>query len=120
MLFLLQALGFEIFFDLQLQDSDIEEQIELTAKVEKSIESDSNSNELEIGAALACLLSDPPIDSESLGDNLAISMIVDQLGMNPFCSLLDASDTPSLTWKLEEGFLSSSSESGSEPESDSI
>ncbi|KAF5934654.1 hypothetical protein HYC85_030825 [Camellia sinensis] len=98
-----RAPGFEIFFDLQLQDSDTEEQTKLTAKATKSTESDSNSSELKVGAALACLLSDPQINSESLGDNLTISMIRDQQGANP----------------SSEGFLSNSSESSSEPESDS-
>ncbi|KAF5932808.1 hypothetical protein HYC85_028979 [Camellia sinensis] len=83
--------GFEIFFNLQLQESDTEEQTEPTAEATKSTESDSNSSELEVGAALACLLSDPQINPESLGDDLT----------------------------LEEGFLSISSELGSELESDS-
>ncbi|THG17752.1 hypothetical protein TEA_030168 [Camellia sinensis var. sinensis] len=47
-----------------------EEQTELTAEAEQSTEGESNSSELEMGAALACLLSDPLIDLENLGDDL--------------------------------------------------
>ncbi|GMP35086.1 hypothetical protein CsSME_00007686 [Camellia sinensis var. sinensis] len=43
-----------------------------------SKENDSDNNELEVGAALACLFSDLPADPKSLGDNLTISMIGDQ------------------------------------------
>ncbi|GMP34651.1 hypothetical protein CsSME_00007433 [Camellia sinensis var. sinensis] len=46
-------------------------------------------------------------------------MIGDQSGVNRSSGILDASNAPSLTWQLEEGFLSSNSESGSELESDS-
>ncbi|GMP89294.1 hypothetical protein CsSME_00040933 [Camellia sinensis var. sinensis] len=46
-------------------------------------------------------------------------MIGDQLGMDPSGDILDVSIAPSLIRQLEEGFLSSNSESGSEPESDS-
>ncbi|KAF5934632.1 hypothetical protein HYC85_030803 [Camellia sinensis] len=71
--------NFEIFFDLQLQDSDTKERVEtIIAEAERSIESDFDNGELEVGAALACPLSDPPIDSESLGDNLIVSVIGDQ------------------------------------------
>ena len=61
------------------------------------MESDSDNNELGVGAALSCLLLDPPADLESLGDYLIISMIEDQPGVNPSNSILDASNAPSLT-----------------------
>ncbi|KAF5932136.1 hypothetical protein HYC85_028307 [Camellia sinensis] len=63
-----------------------------TAQVIQNAESDFDSNELKVGAALACLLLDPPINSESLGDNLTVSTIGDQSGVNPFSSILDTSD----------------------------
>ncbi|GMP36826.1 hypothetical protein CsSME_00008825 [Camellia sinensis var. sinensis] len=47
-------------------------------------------------------------------------MIGDQSAVGPSSGILDASIAPSLVWQYEKGFLSSSSESGSEPESDSI
>ncbi|KAF5933234.1 hypothetical protein HYC85_029405 [Camellia sinensis] len=104
-----------------LQDSDTKERAEpITAEAAKSTKNDSDSNEFQMGAALACLFSDPQINSESLGDDLTISMIGDQPGANPSSGILDASGAPSLTWQLEEGYLSSSSKSGSKPESDSI
>lgn len=103
---------------MQLQDNDTEEKAELTTKAEKSMENDSDNCELEVGVALACLLSDSPADSKSLRDNLTISMIGDQPGVNPCSSILDASEAPFLIWQLEEGYLCRF-ESGSEPESDS-
>ncbi|XP_028079120.1 uncharacterized protein LOC114280909 [Camellia sinensis] len=109
--------GFKIFFNLKLQDSDAKEKTEPNIDARQSMESGSNNSELGVGAALACLLSDPPADSESLGDNLTISTIGDQLSVNPSSSILDALEAPSLVWKLEKGYLSSS-KSDDELESD--
>jgi len=67
---------------------------------------------------LAYLLTDPLADSENVGDNLTISMIGDQPGVNPSNSILDASEAPSLIWQLEKGYLSNF-ESSDEPEYDS-
>lgn len=89
---------FEIFFDLQLQESDAEEKVEPTVEAEKSMENDSDNSELGVGTSLACLLTDPPVDSESLGDKLTISMIGDQPGVNPSNSILDASEAPFIVW----------------------
>ena len=54
--------GFEIFFDLQLSGDDVaEEQTDPSAEVEQCKKVQSEDTELEMGVALACLLSDPPI-----------------------------------------------------------
>lgn len=54
--------GFEIFFVLQLSEDDVvEEQIDPLAEVEQNEKMDSESAEIEMGVALACLISDPPI-----------------------------------------------------------
>ncbi|THF98411.1 hypothetical protein TEA_025587 [Camellia sinensis var. sinensis] len=72
----------------------------------------SEDTELEMGVALASLLSDPPIDHKCLGDNFSVSMIGDEMAAGLATTILDASIAPSLTWQYEEGFLSSSAGSG--------
>ncbi|KAF5934569.1 hypothetical protein HYC85_030740 [Camellia sinensis] len=112
--------GFEIFFDLQLPGDDVaEEQTDPSVKVEQSEKAQSEDVELEVGVALASLLSDPSIDQICLGDNSSVSMIGDETAAGLPATILDASIAPSLIWQYEEGFLSSSTGSGSEPESDS-
>lgn len=52
--------GFEIFFDLQLQGDEVaKEQTDPPVVAEQCKEDESDGTELEMGAALACLLSDP-------------------------------------------------------------
>ena len=46
-------------------------------------------------------------------------MTGDQSAVDPFGGILDAYIAPSLVWQFKEGFLSSSSESGSEPKFES-
>ncbi|KAF5933295.1 hypothetical protein HYC85_029466 [Camellia sinensis] len=112
--------GFEIFFDLQLSRDDVaEEQTDASAEVEQCKEVDSENTEIEMAVALACLLLDPPIVHECLGDDLSVSMIGNETAASPSLSILDTSIPPSLIWQYEEGFLSSSTGSGSEPKSDS-
>lgn len=83
------------------------------------MEDDSYDNsEVEVGEALANLLTDPAADLGNLGDNFTVSMIGEELCVDATSGILDASKAPCLTWQLEEGFLSSS-KSGDEPESDS-
>ena len=72
-----------------------------------------------MGVALACLLSDTLIVHECLGDDLSVSMIGNEMAANPPSNILDASIAPSIVWQYEDGFLSSSTRSGNEPESDS-
>ena len=79
----------------------------------------SEDAENEMGAALACLLSDPPIEQRCLGDSSSVCVIGNGVAAGLPSAILDASIAPSLIWQYEEGFLSSSSGSGSEPESDS-
>lgn len=112
--------GFEIFFDLQLSRDDVaEEQTDPPVEAEQCKEEDSESTEIEMGVALACLLLDPQITQECLGDNFSISMIGNEAAVSPSSNILDASIAPSLVWQYEEGFLSSSIGLSSEPESDS-
>ena len=89
--------GFEIFFDLQISGDDVaEEQTDPSVEVEQCKEVDSESTEIEIGVALACLLSDPPIVHECLGDDLSMSMIGNEMATSPPLNILDASIAPSL------------------------
>ncbi|KAF5931579.1 hypothetical protein HYC85_027750 [Camellia sinensis] len=112
--------GFEIFFDLQLSGDEVaKEQTDPLAEAEQFQEEDSESTEIEMGVALACLLSDPQIVPECLGDNFLVFMIGVEAIVGPFSSILDASIAPSLVWQYGEGFLSSSFGSGSELEFDS-
>ncbi|KAF5949593.1 hypothetical protein HYC85_011586 [Camellia sinensis] len=57
--------------------------------------------------------------AESADECFANGMDSNQPGVKPSSNILDASEAPSLVWQLEEGYLSSSSESSSEPEFDS-
>ena len=79
----------------------------------------SEDVENEMGVALTCLLSDPPIEQKCLGDNFSVCMIRNETAAGLPSTILDASIAPSLVWQYEEGFLSNSAGSGSEPESDS-
>ena len=91
--------GFEIFFDLQLPGNEVtKEQTDPPAKAEQCKEDESSGTELEIGAALACLLLDPSINLESLGDDFIVSTIGDQSGVDPSGGILDASNAPYLIW----------------------
>ena len=55
--------GFEIFFDLQLSgDAVAEEQTAPLAEAEQSKYWEFVDVEIVMGVALACLLSDPPIE----------------------------------------------------------
>ena len=63
--------------------------VELSKKVE------SKDAEIEMGVALACLLSDPPIVHECLGDS-SVSMIGNEVAASPSSSILDVSIAPSL------------------------
>ncbi|KAF5932738.1 hypothetical protein HYC85_028909 [Camellia sinensis] len=70
--------GFEIFFDMQLFGDDVAKaQTDPPTEVEQCEAVDFESTELEMGVALASLLSDPPIGQECLGDNSSVSVIGD-------------------------------------------
>ena len=57
--------------------------------------------------------------TEVLGDNFSVRVIGNETAAVLPANILDASIAPSLIWQYEEGFLSSSTGSGNEPESDS-
>ena len=94
--------GFEIFFDIHLSGEDVAEaQTDPPTEVEHYEAVDPEGTELEMGVALACLLSDPPIDQECLGDNSSVSVIGDEIAADFPAPILDASIAPSLIWQYE-------------------
>ncbi|KAF5934201.1 hypothetical protein HYC85_030372 [Camellia sinensis] len=73
-------------------DSD-EKRVEPSLKASQSIEDDSDNSEVEMGIALANLLTDPKTDLENMEDNFTIPMIREESGVDPISEILDSLPT---------------------------
>ena len=88
---------FDIFFDIQLSGDDVAKaQTDPPTEVELCEAVDPESTELEMGVALASLLSVPPVGQECLGDNSSVSVTGDEIAADFPAPSLDASIAPSL------------------------